>query len=69
MSGFTLIEIMLVLAIIALLAGTAIYKLGGVLKTGERHVLKRTSERSRPRCSIIKFQRVVIPRLTRDWLL
>ena len=30
LAGFTLIEIMLVLAIIALLAGTAIFKLGGV---------------------------------------
>ena len=40
MGGFTLIEIMLVLAIIALLAGTAIYKLGGVLKTGEKARVK-----------------------------
>ena len=38
--GFTLIEIMLVLAIIALLAGTAIYKLGGVMKTGEKARVK-----------------------------
>ena len=38
MSGFTLIEIMLVLAIIALLAGTAIYKLGGVLKLSLIHI-------------------------------
>ena len=38
--GFTLIEIMLVLAIIALLAGTAIFKLGGVLKTGEQTRIK-----------------------------
>ena len=40
MGGFTLIEIMLVLAIIALLAGTAIYKLGGVMKTGEKARVK-----------------------------
>lgn len=39
-AGFTLIEIMLVLAIIALLAGTAIYKLGGVMKTGENARVK-----------------------------
>ena len=39
-AGFTLIEIMLVLAIIALLAGTAIFKLGGVLKTGEQTRIK-----------------------------
>ena len=39
-AGFTLIEIMLVLAIIALLAGTAIFKLGGVLKTGEQPRIK-----------------------------
>ena len=39
-TGFTLIEIMLVLAIIALLAGTAIFKLGGVLKTGEQTRIK-----------------------------
>ena len=38
--GFTLIEIMLVLAIIALLAGTAIFKLGGVLSTGEKSRVK-----------------------------
>ena len=38
--GFTLIEIMLVLAIIALLAGTAIFKLGGVIKTGEKTRVK-----------------------------
>ena len=39
-AGFTLIEIMLVLAIIALLAGTAIFKLGGVLSTGEQTRIK-----------------------------
>jgi general secretion pathway protein G len=33
--GFTLIEIMLVLAIIALLVGAGIYKLAGVMRTGE----------------------------------
>ena len=40
LAGFTLIEIMLVLAIIALLAGTAIFKLGGVLSTGEQTRIK-----------------------------
>ncbi len=34
-AAFTLIEIMLVLAIIALLLGVGIYKLTGVMKTGE----------------------------------
>ena len=42
--GFTLIEIMLVLAIIALLAGTAIFKLGGVISTGEQTRVKKDIE-------------------------
>ena len=39
-AGFTLIEIMLVLAIIALLVGAGIYKLSGVMRTGEKTRVK-----------------------------
>ncbi len=38
--AFTLIEIMLVLAIIALLVGAGIYKLSGVMRTGEKTRVK-----------------------------
>ena len=38
--GFTLLEIMLVVVIISLLLGTAIYRMGGVVETGREAAVK-----------------------------